>query len=780
MNNKQKKSMTKKIVHILFILILAAVQFHCQSQEENSIKNIETFARLYGYVRFFHPSDEATKLDWNRFAIYGVKQVVAARNPQELEQTLEALFLPIAPSLIIHRRGEEPSFDPSSLIPKETSGLKIIAWQHRGVKFKNSPHVFNSIRLNRKNIIRTGYGFGNLFQSYQAKPYRNKDFLFKAAVKIESGQPHLWFREERLGNKPGLYGNITILPHSPIPRQQNNDPKESGTAWNTYELKGRIAPDAKNITFGCYLQGSGKVFTDHMQLQVKENGRWQTALVINPSFEGDEENTAPNFWWTRGEGYTFRVTSQTAAQGNKSVQIESSTITGPARLFEQYPAMGEYIQKDLGNGLACILPLALYGTEYSTFPSPPPKALEYLMAALSKEVSPHPRAASLYVRWADVVITWNVLHHFYPYFDLIKVNWEKQLTLSLKRARTDSNESDFLDSLHTLLAPLGDANAGVYHPLVKNRSGLPFNVSEAENRAVITASRDKHFQRGDIIVSIDGVNIKKVLRDKEKSISGSPRWKRFQALAHLGFGPEGSTATIKIIRNNRTKEINTTRNFKGRIKEFIRKPIWELKKKLYYVDLEQVTIKEFQSYLPQLADARGIIFDARGYIAYEKRHLLGYLADEPVHPPIWQFPEIIYPDQENVQYQSITGEISPRSPKIKGKCVFLIHNGTINASETFISIVRHYRLGTILGQISAGANGNINSLNLPGQYIIFWTGMRTLNQDRSQHHLLGIKPDIPVKRTISGIKQGKDEFLEKALAIILHTNQSPNGHQSNL
>jgi C-terminal processing protease CtpA/Prc len=55
---------------------------------------------------------------------------------------------------------------------------------------------------------------------------------------------------------------------------------------------------------------------------------------------------------------------------------------------------------------------------------------------------------------------------------------------------------------------------------------------------------------------------------------------------------------------------------------------------------------------------------------------------------------------------------------------------------------------------------------LPGGYRIIWTGMKVLKHDGSQHHLIGIKPTVPVSRTIQGVMAGKDEFLEKAIAII--------------
>ena len=39
------------------------------------IDNAAAFARLYGVVRYFYPSDAAAILDWNRFAVYGIAQV---------------------------------------------------------------------------------------------------------------------------------------------------------------------------------------------------------------------------------------------------------------------------------------------------------------------------------------------------------------------------------------------------------------------------------------------------------------------------------------------------------------------------------------------------------------------------------------------------------------------------------------------------------------------------------------------------------------------------------
>ncbi|UCH97103.1 MAG: hypothetical protein JSV88_09695 [Candidatus Aminicenantes bacterium] len=589
------KKIQNLLITVLLVILLLPLIFLCQCTRNQSIKNIETFARLYGYVRFFHPSDEASKINWTHFTIYSIKKVEKAKNNQALKQILEELFLPIAPSLVIYHTYEKKTFSPASIVPEDTTRMQVISWQHRGVKLSDSPEIFNSIRINRK----------------------------------------------------------------------------------------------------------------------------------------------------------------------------SNTVKGPARLFDQRPMIGEHINKELGMGLSCIVPLALYGTPEHTYPTPPAQAFENLESAIKKDVVPDKFSGNdRYVRLADVVIAWNVFQHFYPYFDVVKVNWDNVLTDTLQKAQTDGNEKDFLLTLREMVAKLDDCQANVYHPIVKTQAGLPFKVVWLDNRVVITFSRDKRFKPGDIILSIDGVNAEKALLKAEKYISGSFQWKRNRSLALFGFGDEGTAARLKIKRDGKTLELNVVRNFKGQVREFIRKSIKELKNNIYYVDLDQVKLGELEVVIDRLVGARGVIFDVRGYVAFEKWDILGYLVDRPIRTFTWHFPEVIYPDRERVHYTDHYGELLPKVPGIKGKVVFLVHGYTISAAEVFIGMVERYKLGEIVGQRTAGTGGNINPFRLPGGYLVFWTGLRVLRHDRLQHHLVGIMPTVLVERTFRGIKQGRDEFLEKAIEVI--------------
>jgi C-terminal processing protease CtpA/Prc len=100
------------------------------------------------------------------------------------------------------------------------------------------------------------------------------------------------------------------------------------------------------------------------------------------------------------------------------------------------------------------------------------------------------------------------------------------------------------------------------------------------------------------------------------------------------------------------------------------------------------------------------------------------------------------------------------------KKVFLTDGRAISYAESCMGIVEHYKIGEIVGEATAGTNGNVNPLRLPGGYSFTWTGMKVLKHDGSQHHGVGIAPTIPVMRTRAGVASGVDEVLERGLKAL--------------
>ncbi len=83
-----------------------------------------------------------------------------------------------------------------------------------------------------------------------------------------------------------------------------------------------------------------------------------------------------------------------------------------------------------------------------------------------------------------------------------------------------------------------------------------------------------------------------------------------------------------------------------------------------------------------------------------------------------------------------------------------------------MGIIEAYKLAAIVGETTAGTNGNINIVQLPGGYRVVFTGMKVLKHDGSRHHGVGIAPTVPVSPTLAGIGEGRDEQLEKAIEVL--------------
>lgn len=80
-------------------------------------------------------------------------------------------------------------------------------------------------------------------------------------------------------------------------------------------------------------------------------------------------------------------------------------------------------------------------------------------------------------------------------------------------------------------------------------------------------------------------------------------------------------------------------------------------------------------------------------------------------------------------------------------------------------MVRHYHLGEIVGQPTAGTTGDMTQFSLP-LFPFSMTGMCMRGMDGEPHHARGIVPDRIVPRYASDRMTGRDRTLETALDAV--------------
>jgi C-terminal processing protease CtpA/Prc len=75
--------------------------------------------------------------------------------------------------------------------------------------------------------------------------------------------------------------------------------------------------------------------------------------------------------------------------------------------------------------------------------------------------------------------------------------------------------------------------------------------------------------------------------------------------------------------------------------------------------------------------------------------------------------------------------------------------------------------GTVfIGSPSAGANGDVTALVVPGGIELSFSGQGVEAVDGTRLQRVGLKPDVLVRPTIAGIRAGRDEVLERALGYV--------------
>ena len=83
------------------------------------------------------------------------------------------------------------------------------------------------------------------------------------------------------------------------------------------------------------------------------------------------------------------------------------------------------------------------------------------------------------------------------------------------------------------------------------------------------------------------------------------------------------------------------------------------------------------------------------------------------------------------------------------------------------------KLGTIVGSRHGRARTATSPpFGRPSGFQIGFTGMRVTGHDgKAPFHLVGVKPDVPVTPTVEGLRAGRDEVLERGLALARGTTR---------
>lgn len=102
----------------------------------------------------------------------------------------------------------------------------------------------------------------------------------------------------------------------------------------------------------------------------------------------------------------------------------------------------------------------------------------------------------------------------------------------------------------------------------------------------------------------------------------------------------------------------------------------------------------------------------------------------------------------------------------KGHVVVLVNEFTQSAAEYLTMSIQTGENVTIIESQTAGADGNISTLCLPGGLTTTFSGIGIYYPNGDQTQRKGIKIDIESKQTIEDFINNRDTALEKAISYL--------------
>lgn len=739
------------------IYLLAGLCFASTSSTNTQVKNLTAFARLWGYVKHFYPSDEAQDIGWDSFAVYGSKYVMNASNNSELSKSLTELFKPIVPELVLYE-----SSRPEMLLVDYVPGRKTAFWQYEGYNNSGESSIYRSIRTNRPHKINKNPQ--NAFVWASLAPQLPKEIGFKAKIRISSRIRHAaddsLTTDIRIGYG-GDYAKETLIP--------------GDWAEKSFVLEGK--EDQQEALWLAFINFE-YLLLDYLQVEKWNNGAWHQVFLSD--FSKDKIGELPDCFNVSLSPQSSVMNSDVdvwveSKDGNnclsiqKSTSEESFTLGIIDKIFQEELPYGEVLDKQLIPGLNCCFPMVLQCDLAHTYPIADPEKLQNLKHKYSN--------ADLHDRtdpgvWlAGVIRYWNELQFFYPYFEYNICDWEQELPLCLERVLQSKDFLEYKQALRLLISKTQDGHAFLSDQ--SHNSRMPkFNTYPVNGKWIVTSVLDESMgiRHTDEVIKMDGVDFARLMQENRPYFqSANPETTDIRLFSQFMKTYRDSVASFTF---KDSKKHEYTRELP--LEEYIgwkwvvsEDRITHCEGGIVYLNANIITEKELQEAMPQLIEAKGIILDLRYYPSIST-DLISHLLSEPDSLSSTLIKRYLQPQEElpRLNEDQLTWGLKPAEPHISAKVVALCSRNCQSYCEAYLANLQHNRLATIVGQPTAGANGNVIVTPLPGDIKVYWTGMLVRNPDKSRFFGVGIIPDVIVNKTIDDIRQGKDTEREKALEIL--------------
>ena len=376
---------------------------------------------------------------------------------------------------------------------------------------------------------------------------------------------------------------------------------------------------------------------------------------------------------------------------------------------------------------------------------------------------------------------WNMIHYFFPYKHLTDKKWSGVLEEYIPKLINAKNDLEYELALVKLFNDINDTHASLasgfnYINAKRGNNYAPFKVQFVENELVVTDYYNPELRTGsspkvgDIITHINNTPVATITDSLSSYYPASNEAAKMRNIAKDLLRSPKKEIAISYLSKDQKRKLNLPLYPKDNLdmkwyKWNGEKSFKVLDNNIGYVTLATVTENDVPQLKAAFKNTKGIIIDIRNYPHAFVTFTLGsfFVSDAT---PFVKFAQMNINNPGEFKLKNAV-EIPNSTEKYNGKVIVLVNEMSQSQSEYTAMAFRAGDNTTIIGSTTAGADGDVSYIHLPGGITTTISGVGVYYPDGTETQRIGIIPDIKIKPTIKGIIDGKDEVLEKAIETIL-------------
>jgi C-terminal processing protease CtpA/Prc len=184
-----------------------------------------------------------------------------------------------------------------------------------------------------------------------------------------------------------------------------------------------------------------------------------------------------------------------------------------------------------------------------------------------------------------------------------------------------------------------------------------------------------------------------------------------------------------------------------------------------YLKLSSVVAAKTADYVRAATGTRGLIVDIRNYpsefvvfalgkhLVAKRTEFVRFTTGDLVNPGAFTWGKPL--------------SLTPAEPRYTGRIAILVDESTQSSAEYTTMAFRSVPGAVVVGSTTAGADGDISRFPFPGRVQGAISGIGVFYPDKTPTQRVGIVADLKVQPTVEGIRDGRDEVLEAAMAHLL-------------